>query len=212
MYIPKINRFEQETEILDFIRHHPFATVVNMLDGKLWATHVPVELEKNTAGEYVLHTHIAKVNPQWKSFNKNPDVMVIFQGAHAYISASWYDHENVSTWNYFAVHVYGKVRIMKGEEVITLLDRLVNRHEEKEKNPLHLHELSKKTMDSNLKGIVAFEISISDVHAMKKLSQNRDKKNYTVVIDKLQERKEMKSKLIADAMQTNKKSLFKNKK
>ncbi|HET8962296.1 MAG TPA: FMN-binding negative transcriptional regulator [Chitinophagales bacterium] len=211
MYIPKINRFEQEPEILDFIRQHPFATVVNILDGKFWATHVPVELEKNATGEYVLHTHIAKANPQWKSFKNNPDVMVIFQGAHTYISASWYDHENVSTWNYFAVHVYGKVRVMEGEEVVTLLDRLMSRHEAQEKNPLHLQDISKKTMDSNLKGIVAFEISISDVHAMKKLSQNRDEKNYTVVIDKLQERKEMNSKLIADAMQTNKKSLFKKK-
>ncbi|MBK6730277.1 MAG: FMN-binding negative transcriptional regulator [Bacteroidetes bacterium] len=212
MYIPKINRFEQEPEILEFIRHHPFATVINMLDGKFWATHVPVELEKNATGEYVLHTHIAKANPQWKSFNENPDVMVIFQGAHAYISASWYDHENVSTWNYFAVHVYGKVRVMEGEEVVTLLDRLVNRHETQEKNPVHVNDLSEKFMASHLKGIVAFEISISDLHAMKKLSQNRDEKNYTVVIDKLQERKEVNSKSIADAMLTNKKSLFKNKK
>lgn len=200
MYIPKINRFGHDPEIYAFIRQHPFAIVVNMLDGKPWATHIPVELEENAEGEYVLRTHISKANPQWKAFESSPDAMVIFHGAHAYISASWYDHENVSTWNYQAVHVYGKVKVLEGDAVRQLLDRLVKRHESREKHPIYFNDLSDEFLNAELKGIVAFEISIEAIHAMNKLSQNRNRKNYMAVIENLEERKDPNSTIIAKQM------------
>src|SRR5258705_8497820 len=111
MYIPKYFQQSQLPEIENFIRKNSFAILINQVNGKSWATHIPVELEENDPGEKVLWCHIAKANLQWKAFESNPDVLVIFSGLHHYVSSSWYNHANVPTWNFIAVHVYGKVTI-----------------------------------------------------------------------------------------------------
>jgi transcriptional regulator len=61
--------------------------------------------------------YMSRANPQWKSFG-GQEVLLIFQGAHTYISPRWYDHVNVPTWNYMMVHLYGKVRLVEGMSCI----------------------------------------------------------------------------------------------
>ena len=97
MYVHPINSWENEPEIIEFMQKNAFATLVTQLNDKPWATHIPFVYQRNTAGEAILQGHIAKANPQWKSVADQKQVLVIFQGPHAYISSSWYDHENVST-------------------------------------------------------------------------------------------------------------------
>ena len=97
MYIHPLNAWENQPEVLDFIRKNAFATLYTQVNGKPWATHLPVFLEGNPEGKFVLHGHLAKANSQWKQLAPAEEVLVVFQGPHAYISSSWYTHQNVPT-------------------------------------------------------------------------------------------------------------------
>ena len=204
MYIPEIYKNENQEEIEHFIHENGFAIVVNQTNNKLWATHIPLILEPNKEKKNCLYGHVSKLNPQSKSLEENNNVLAIFSGAHSYISSSWYDHENVPTWNYLAVHVYGKVRILNEEETIESLKKLVNTYEQYSKKPIRIEELSAKTM-REAKGIIAFEIEIETIEAVKKLSQNRDDKNYQNIISSLEEHDLSGSKAIANEMKKNRK-------
>ena len=93
------------------------------------ASHLLMEVVEDGERLFV-NGHMSKANPLWKTFEKNPEVLVIFQGPHTYISPTWYNHVNVPTWNYQAVHVYGSPRIVTDhEEYKSMLSRLVARHE-----------------------------------------------------------------------------------
>lgn len=202
MYIPELYKNENREEIENFIHQNGFAILVNQTQGKLWATHTPLLLETREDGKLILTGHISKANPQALSFNDNDEVLAIFSGAHTYISSSWYDHENVPTWNYLAVHVYGKVRVYNHEEALDFLKKLVDKYEAKSKNPIRVENLSEKTM-REARGIVAFEIEITNLEAQKKLSQNRDDKNYRNIITELKKTKENQALAVAEAMKKN---------
>lgn len=205
MYIPELYKNENADEIKNFIKNNSFGILVNQTDGKLWGTHIPLELETNFQEKEVLFGHLSKENPQGKSFENNNEVLAIFNGPHAYISSSWYDHENVPTWNYIAVHVYGKVRIIEGEEMLFAMKKLVDKYESASKNPVRIENLSAETMNQ-IKGITAFEIEITEIQAVKKLSQNRDDKNHNTIISELEKRNDGNSCAIAKAMKIQRKN------
>src|SRR5690606_25231805 len=146
MYVPDIYKNEDPESIRDFIRKNAFGILVNRNYGKLWATHTPMELDHNDSNGEVLYGHISRENPQWQSFASGEQVLAIFNGPNSYISSSWYDHENIPTWNYSAVHVYGKIRIIEGESVMTFLRKLIDKYEADSANPLHLDDLSSETL------------------------------------------------------------------
>ena len=209
MYIPKINKLTEQETIYRFMQENSFAIIVSELNGEIIATHMPVELEENDKGEKVLRSHMAKQNPQWNNFEKAEQLLVIFNGPHTYISSSWYDHVNVPTWNYIAVHVYGKPRILDEEETIGVLTRLVNRYENASEKPFKMENLSEDYLQSHLKALVAFEISIDRIDAKQKLSQNRNEHNYDLVINELNKREDAQSDAVKKEMERIKKDLFK---
>ncbi len=204
MYIPDIHKNENQEEITNFLHKNSFGILVNQTNGKLCATHIPLELDTNKKGKQVLYGHISKENPQWNGFLDNDAILAIFSGPHTYISSSWYDHENVPTWNYIAVHIYGKIKIIEGDAVIESLKKLVDKYERNSENPVRVEDLSKKTM-MQTRGIVAFEIEITAIQAVKKLSQNRDSKNYDSIISELGKTGETNSIAIAKEMSKCKK-------
>lgn len=187
MYIHPRNNWEDEPEIIEFLKKNAFVTLVSQVEGRPWATHLPIVLDKNSSGEPVLHGHLAKANLQWKSIPENGEVLVIFQGPHAYISSSWYNHENVPTWNYLAVHVYGKIRIIEGEELMHHLKTLVDVYEHERPNRVHVETMSPAYVESQVRALVGLEIKIEEVQASAKLSQNRDDFNYHNIVKKLDE-------------------------
>ena len=203
MYIPELYRNENQEDIQNFIHKNGFGILVNQTDGKLWATHIPLLLEEKN-GKQIIVGHVSRENPQAESFKTNDEVLAIFSGVHTYISSSWYDHENVPTWNYLAVHVYGKVKLHSLEESIEALKRLVNKYEAKSEKPVRIEDLSKKTM-LQARGIVSFEIEITAVEAKKKLSQNRDDKNYQTIISKLENSNDNQAIAVAEEMKKNRK-------
>lgn len=199
MYIPDLYKNENTDEIKRFLKSNSFGVLINQTEGKLWGTHIPLELETNQQGKEVLFGHLSKENPQGQSFENNNDILAIFSGPHSYISSSWYDHENVPTWNYIAVHVYGKLKIIEGDEMLFALKKLVDKYEAHSENPVKIENLSPKTLKQT-NGIVAFEIEITDIQAVKKLSQNRDDKNHALIISELQKCPHQNARDIANEM------------
>ncbi len=198
MYIPHIYKNENIDEIEGFIQQNSFAILVNQTDGVPLASHIPLELEKNDAGEDILVGHLAKANPQWKSFNANNRVLAIFHGPHSYVSSSWYKEEEVPTWNYIAVHIYGTIRIQEEKQLFTSLNKLVDKYEKDSEDPVKIENLSKSTM-RQIKGVVGFEITIEDIQAAYKLSQGR-KEDHPRIIEELSKRENPGSREIADEM------------
>ena len=199
MYTPEIYKNENQEEIKKFLQENSFGILINQTNGKLCATHIPLELEITKEGKDILWGHISKENPQWNGFIDNDQILAVFSGPHSYISSSWYDHENVPTWNYIAVHVYGKIKIIEGEAVIESLKKLVDKYEQNSKNPVLVENLSEKTMMQS-RGIVAFEIEITEIQATKKISQNRDEKNHQNIISELEKVNTNQSIAIANEM------------
>lgn len=199
MYIPEIYKNEDPESIRTFLKENSFGILINQTNGKLCATHIPIELEINADGKEVLQGHISKLNPQAEGFAENDQVLAVFSGPHSYISSSWYDHENVPTWNYIAVHVYGRIKITDETATIESLKKLVDKYEANSKNPVRVENLSAKTM-REARGIVGFEIEIDEIQATKKLSQNRDDHNYKNIISELEKTENTQSIAIAKEM------------
>ncbi|WP_276167275.1 FMN-binding negative transcriptional regulator [Zobellia alginiliquefaciens] len=198
MFIPDHQRNENASEIRDFLKMNSFGILVSQYNDRPWATHIPLELEINADGKEVLTAHIAKANPQWREFDQNEEVLCIFNGPHSYISSSWYKEEEVPTWNYIAVHVYGKLKILSEEEVMASMHRLVDKYEANSKNPVSLHNMSPHTL-KQVKGVVGFQIEITDIQAKYKLSQNREQ-DHPKIIEELEDTKNPMSIEIAKAM------------
>jgi transcriptional regulator len=200
MYIPKQFKETDLNAVKEFIAKHGFAILVSEVEGRPWATHIPLLLGVNEQGQDVLIGHISKANKQWKEFDRDKEVLAIFSGQHAYISSSWYDHENVPTWNYLAVHVYGRIKIIEGDELKRQLGKLVDKYESGMQNPVSVDCMSQDGVAKEMKGIVGFEIEITEVQAVAKLSQNRDEKNHQNIIEGLTQKGDADSLAIAKTM------------
>jgi transcriptional regulator len=196
MYIPQQFKNTDDAEIKAFINANGFAVLINQTMGKLWGTHIPLVLSPDGKK---LTGHISKANPQWKYFEAGKDVLAIFNGPHAYISSSWYDHENVPTWNYIAVHVYGQLRIIQGEELLAALKQMVDHYEKNSSNPVSVEKMSAPFLKSHVEALVGFEIEISSIEAAYKLSQNRDEHNHDEIVRNLRDGNS-ESQAVADAM------------
>lgn len=202
MYTPDLYKNEDPESIRTVLRENSFGILINQTNGKLCATHIPIELEINADGKEVLQGHVSKLNPQAAGFAQNDSVLAVFTGPHSYISSSWYDHENVPTWNYLAVHVYGRIKIVDETVAIASLKKLVDKYEVNSECPVRVEDLSAKTM-REVKGIITFEIEIDEIQATKKLSQNRDAKNYANIITELEKTKNPQSLAVAKEMAKN---------
>lgn len=198
MYIPHYYKNENLDEIKDFLIQNSFGILINTVDGKPWGTHIPLELDTNANGQNILVGHISKANPQWKNFNNPSEVLCIFNGPHSYISSSWYKEEEVPTWNYIAVHVYGKVTILDEEQAMASMHKLVDKYEQNSKNPISLDHMSPKTL-RQVKGVVGFQIEITEIQAAYKLSQTRVD-DHPKIISELNETNDPGSKAIAYKM------------
>jgi len=198
MYIPRLYREEDRGKILEFLRQNGFATLVAYDGEKPTASHLLTEVLEDGDRLFV-NGHMSRANLLWKTFEKNLEVLVIFQGAHTYISPTWYNHVNVPTWNYQAVHVYGKPRIVTDhDETYNLLKKLIERHEAG--SHYRLETLPHDFVEKEIKGIVAFQIEVTRIEANYKLSQNRDDKDRHNIIVRLEERNDEMSHGVAEAM------------
>ena len=171
MYVPQSFQFQDHKEMIDFMQRYSFATIITTGDNIPLATHLPFFISKD-ADRLVLTAHLSAVNPQAKYIAANTS-LVIFSEPHAYISPTHYDkRESVPTWDYISVHAYGKARILEDEASKTrILEQMITFYE-----PGYMEQwqgLSEKYKTGMMRGIVAFELVVTDLQGQKKLSQNK---------------------------------------
>ena len=183
MYIPSYNKFTDQHEAVKFMQRYSFATIVTVIKGVPIATHLPF-LITQTDVNIILTSHFAKANPQAADI-ANRNALVIFAEPHAYISPKHYEKiENVPTWNYLAVHAYGKCVLLDGEEnKKKVLSEMIGFYEADYLK--QWDSLSEDFQRRMMKGIIAFEIIVDDLQAKKKLSQNKTEKERENIFNEL---------------------------
>jgi len=178
MFIPNTFKQTDTAEIISFIQRNAFGQIISSNNGKLLSSHIPFLLsdDKNK-----LMGHLTKVNPQVQDI-ENQEVLITLQGAHDYISPSWYEGAGVPTWNYQAVHIYGECEIFDDRKKLkTLVDSLTAKYESQFKEPWQPNYKA-----AMLGAIIGFEVTITDIQAQYKLSQNKSEKDRKCIIEALE--------------------------
>lgn len=178
VYVPKHFSVEDRSELLAFIRREPFGIIVSSVDGKPFATHVPIVIIEDGAA-LTLGLHVARANPQWRTL-EGQQVLAIFQGAHAMISASWYVEPelNVPTWNYGAVHCSGTARLTDATGTRRILERLVGQMEPQ----WRIENADAASIERMERAIVGIEIAVTHIEGSYKYSENRSDEDRERVI------------------------------
>ena len=179
MYTPRAFALDDLPEIQQLIQHTRLAQLVTLGDDGLQASHLPLLLNPDEGSNGTLYGHMAKANPQWRDLQNGSEALVIFAGADAYISPSFYptkaEHGKVvPTWNYLAVHAYGKAEVFTdAERLLAVVSALTDRHESRRAQPWAVSDAPADYIDGMLKAIVGFALPIQRLEGKRKLSQNR---------------------------------------
>jgi transcriptional regulator len=193
MYLPA-HFAESRPEVLHgFIREHPLAVLVTLCLNELNANHIPFELDPEPAPFGTLRGHVARANPVWRTFSKDVEALVVFQGPRSYITPSWYQtkKENgkvVPTFNYIVVHAYGPLHVIDDKTWLRgLVEKLTNRHEGTRAVPWKITDAPDDYIETMLGAIVGIEIPVSRLVGKWKASQNQPAVNRDGVIKGLGE-------------------------
>jgi transcriptional regulator len=171
MYIPKYYQLHDYEEIKQFMHNNNFVTVITTEGKKPIATHLPVNIEEHSNVLYI-SGHFAKGNKQWQTINNNDNILIIFHGPHAYVSSTWYEQEDVPTWDYESIHTYSEGQLLDEEQLAADLTKLLKQYEQHRENGATWDNLSDQTK-KQIKGIVGFKIKVTGIEAAYKLSQTR---------------------------------------
>lgn len=184
MYIPEHFRVRDHADAISFMQANPFAILISTTDDGPFASHVPVVI-REAGDQLILRGHVAKANPHWRYLEQQPQCLTIFHGPHAFIStANYTTQENVPTWNYGAVHLYGTARMYSSPEFLQcMLYELIATFEAAYAQ--QWDSFSQAYRDRMLSHIVGFEITATKLEAKLKLSQNRSKEEQANVIASL---------------------------
>lgn len=209
MYDIKYFKEGNREAVIAFMQAHPFIVLTGTdANHKPIATHIPVLIEERE-GKIFLQAHVMRKQDHTNGFEMNPDVLAIFHGAQAYVSASLYTTQNVaSTWNYQAVHARGVMRFLDDAGLYHLLVKLTAHFESDPSSPAQVKHLDEDYVKNNMKAIIAFEIEVTDLRHVFKLSQNRDKQSFENISNHLQ-KGDSESQKIAEEMEKRKAQIFK---
>jgi transcriptional regulator len=186
MYTPSYFKDEDIASLHRQIDGTRLATLVTFDESGLQASHVPLLLNPKEGPNGTLYGHLAKANPQWKTLGAR-EALVIFQGPDAYISPSFYaakaEHGKVvPTWNYLAVHVYGRAQVFTDpQRLLRVVTDLTNKHEARRPAPWAVSDAPDDYIQKMLNGIVGFAIPIERLEGKRKLNQNRSAEDITAV-------------------------------
>ncbi len=142
----------------------------------LVATHIPVLVEGN-AENFRLYAHIANHNVQLNTLTNSAEVLFIFQGAHGYVSSSWYTEKDISTWDYSAVHINAKIKLQTTQELEQSLQKLVNLFENKQQFPLFYKDIPQQMLHEHLHLITGFWAKPFKIQGIAKLHQGYSEEN-----------------------------------
>jgi transcriptional regulator len=200
MYIPEPFKETNSGRISALIEGNSFGMLVTAPDGVPFISHLPFIFDHAAGSKGQLLCHMARANPQWQHFSSSGEVLVIFQGPHAYVSPSWYSSPGVPTWNYAVVHLRGKPRLIESEsELEALVERLTHVYESHMTSPWKPNLVGERRTKL-LNMIVGVEIEITDIQAKFKLSQNRPLEDQQKVIEKLSQSSDQTEAAVAKLM------------
>ena len=198
MYVPQHFAVTDRDRLFDWIERWDFATVVTMREGVPFASHLPLLLDRGLGGNGTLFGHMARANPQWRDFGDS-EILAVFHGPHAYVSPTWYEGgPAVPTWNYAAVHVYARPRLIEdAAETHALLDRLSRRYE----SVWSMADQGERYLAGMVRGVMAFALEITRIEGKAKLSQNRKTTDRELVRERLSGSGDAAAQGVADLMQ-----------
>ena len=205
MYSLPYFKAENEKEVIDFMHQHPFITLTGVDSNREpVATHVPVLIEERQ-GKLFLLGHIMRQTDHYKALTQNTNVLAIFTGPHTYVSASWYkDQKQAGTWNYLAVHAKGKLLFLNEDALLDILKRITAHFENNPSSPSLFEHLAPEYINRLAKAIISFEIEVTEIAHVFKMSQNRDKESYQNIVENLQ-KGNREAQDVAAIMEKNKK-------
>ena len=192
MYTPRVNAEDDVSVLRQFVRSNPLCALVTTTGNGLLATHIPVVLHERAEGFGILRCHVARANSQWRDFLPDHEALAIFTGPQHYISASWYPGKKshgkeVPTWNYVAVHVYGRLRAIEDTDwLLEHVTSLTDQQEATSEVPWKVSDAPHDFIVKQTHGIVGLELDVTRVEGRWKVSQNRSDDDALAVIDGLE--------------------------
>ena len=201
MYVPAAFAETDLTKLHDFIEQNSFGLLASQVDGLPFASHLPFLLERAVGLHGALVGHMARANPQWRDMD-GQTALAIFSGPHAYISPTWYEAEQVvPTWNYTAVHAYGRIRITEDHgDLLEIVRKSVAIYERFMPQPWTFDGAS-VFMERMLAQIVGFRIEIERIEGKWKLNQNHPVERRRRVVQALRRRGDENAQAVAALMQ-----------
>ena len=187
VYNPRSYRFDNLPDLHAFMARYNFAVLFTHNAGRSFATHLPFMVDAERGANGTLIAHMARANPHWRAFAGAAPSLVVFMGPHAYISPAWYrDQVTVPTWNYTVVHAEGTPRLVEDRDALrAMVMRLVVQHESPLGHPWEVAQ-AEAVMESELAGIMGFEIPIDRIEGKFKLNQNRSEDDRRGVVRALE--------------------------
>ncbi len=191
MHTPKINAENDVLTLQNFIRENALCTLVTQTEFGMVASHIPMVLHTEAGELGTLRGHVARANPQWKDFVGSQEALGVFTGPQHYISASWYPDKaihgkEVPTWNYVAVHAYGTLRVVEDPAwLLEHLRTLTDANEVIAEIPWRVADAPADFISKLSRGIVGLELPISRFEGKWKVSQNRNDRDASAVMEGL---------------------------
>lgn len=194
MYLPAPFAESRPEELQRIMRDHPLAMLVTQRPDGLEADHLPFLFAADQGPLGTLQAHVARANPLWQAVRDGDAVLAVFRGTDGYISPNWYPskqetHRHVPTWNYEAVHAHGRIRVRDDEKFLrAVLGRLTRVHEADESRPWRMSDAPADYLAELLAQIVGIEIELTRIEGKRKLSQNRDARDFENTAQTLESR------------------------
>ncbi|WP_309384820.1 FMN-binding negative transcriptional regulator [Paludisphaera borealis] len=199
MFVPASFAETDTAKLHEFMRRYSFAVLTTHGADGLTANHLPLLLDAEAGPRGRLFGHMARANPQWRQ--AGGEALAVFSGPHAYVSPTWYEEEGtVPTWNYVAVHAYGRFQIVEDDdELLEILRRSVATYESAMPTPWSFDD-SAESVRGQLKAIVGFHVEITRLEGKWKLNQNHPERRRRRVAEALESREDADSVAIAELM------------
>jgi transcriptional regulator len=203
MYVPSSFAETDLRTLHEAIEQHSFAILTSHAGGELFASHLPLLIDCDRGPQGTLVGHMARANPQWRSA-AGQQVLAIFSGPHSYISPTWYEAERgVPTWNYVAVHAYGRLELIDDPaESLALLRRTVEHYESAFPRPWQI-DAPLDFVEQLAAQIVAYQIPIERLEGKWKLNQNHPPERRQKVVAALEAQGGEHAREIARLMRLN---------
>ncbi len=205
MYVRRSHVLEDPAEVRRLIAEVGWGLVVASADDGPIATHLPILLDPVHDGDrlddLVLLAHVARADPISSRLQQSShDVLLVVEGLGGYISPSWYgESPHVGTWNFSAVHIWGRPEILEGEEAFQVLE-LTQRHFERGFEEPFVVDSVVDYARKIAKGTVAFRLPAARVQAKAKLSQDKPQAVQERVVQELEARGSERDRALAAEM------------